>query len=178
MKRLLGRSFRLALLPLVSATLAGCLLGVSTGDVMVRDAVGEYERLALVGLEAPAQELFQAMFRETFPEVEFADRAQLLDLYSEEALLSPGLSDDVRSRLRSSLGVQGILVLTWEDSGMGGTLDWRLEITDAESGATTGTAVAHVRKEPMARGVEFSELEQRAFEALISALADRLNRFP
>jgi hypothetical protein len=78
--------------------------------------------------------------------------------------------------MRSSLGVQGIMVLTWDDSGMGGTLDWVLEITDTDTGAITGTVVAHVRKEPLARGVEFSELERRAFEALVAKIEERLSR--
>jgi hypothetical protein len=176
MKRPFGRYFLLSIVALLSAALAGCLLGVRTGDVMVRPEVGEYERLALVGLEAPAEELFRSMFRETFPGVEFADRNAVLDLYPEEEVRLGGVGEEIRSRMRSSLGVQGIMVLTWDDSGMGGTLDWVLEITDAETGATTGTAVAHVRKEPMARGVEFEELERRAFEALISTLEERLNR--
>jgi hypothetical protein len=143
---------------------------------MVRPAVGGYERLALVGLEAPAEELFRSMFTETFPGKEFADREAVLEIYPQEDIRLGGVRAEIRTRMRDSLGVQGIMVLTWDDSGMGGTLDWVLEITDAETGATTGTAVVHVRKEPMARGVEFSELERKAFDALISELEERLNR--
>lgn len=143
---------------------------------MVRPEVGEYQRLALVGLEADADELFKGMFLEVFPGMEFVEREAVLGILSEEDFRSGRVVSDARDRLRESLGVHGVLALIWEDSSMGGTLDWRLTITNTETSQTTGTVVAKVRREPLARGASFDDLEKRAFESLISVLDGRLNR--
>jgi hypothetical protein len=151
--------------------LGGCLLGVRTGEVQVLPLVGDYEHLALVGLEEESE-----AFREAFPDVEFASRQDVLELYPEEELYTGRLPRTTGDQLRSSLGVEGVVSLVWDDSGMGGTLDWRMIITDTESGQITATAVARVRRESLARGASFQDLERKAFGALVDVLKERLNR--
>jgi hypothetical protein len=143
---------------------------------MVMPLVGQYERLALVGLEEESEEVFKEIFREAFPEMDFASRREVLEAYPEEDLYSGRVDRAVRDRLRDALGVQGVVSLFWEDSGMGGTVDWRMTITDTETGQTTGMAVARVRREALARGSTIQDLEKRAFEALVNVLKGKLNR--
>jgi hypothetical protein len=51
-----------------------------------------------------------------------------------------------------------------------------MTIIDTETGQTTGSVVVHVRKEPLARGAPIEDLERQAFEALVEALEEKLNR--
>lgn len=146
------------------------------GEVMVRPEVGQYQRFALVGLEPESEAVFREIFQETFPEAEFAERDAVLQILPEEILETRRIESDTRERVGGTLGVQGIIVLFWEDSGTGGTLDWEMTITDVETGATTGNIVARVRKEPLARGAAFEDLEKGAYEALVSALEERITR--
>ena len=139
MKAPIRRFLCLASVGTISVLLGGCLLGVRTADVMVLPTVGQYQRLAVVGLEPESEQVFKEVFRETFPEMEFAARQEVLEVFPEEDVHTGRLERDVGERLHASLGVQALLSVLWEDSGMGGTLDWLMTITDTETGQTSGT---------------------------------------
>lgn len=172
-------SYRNLLRPLLVVALpclmSGCFIRAGTEDVRILPEVEEYHRYALVGLQAESEELFRELFLEAFPETEFVDRQEVMAMVPEEDFFSGRLTIDAVRSVGSSLGADAVLTLTWVDSGTGGTLDWSMTITNTETGERTGTATAQVRKEPLARGASFEELEKRAFEALISALEDQLH---
>ena len=164
---------RLALVGVLAPMMAGCVV-VRTEGVTAKPAIAQYRQLALAGLSDEAAAVFTAMFMETFPNAAFVEKDALLRLGPEEDLLPARLEDDVRSRVRTSLGVQGIVAILWEDSGAAGTMNWSLTVTDTETGEVTGSATTRFRKEPLARGVPFADLERKAFEVLISALEEKL----
>lgn len=176
MQRFVWKSSRLGSAGMLLLLLGGCLLGVRMGEVMVMPVVGEYERLALAGLEVESDEVFREMFLATFPGTEFADRQAVSEIVPEDELLSARLGRDIGERLRSDLGAEALVAIVWEDSGMAGTLDWQMTITDTETGQVTGMVVARLRREPLARGASIEDLERRAFESLISALEERLKQ--
>jgi hypothetical protein len=161
---------RLALIGGLSALSGGCLMGMKAEEVVATPAIAGYESLVLIGLQGGDEELFQSMFMETFPQVRFQEKQAVLDIIPEADLLTGQSGNADRERVRNSLGVQGVVVMTMEDRG---TIDWHLTITDMDTGRVTGSAVVRGRKEPLARGATFEELQRRAFEALISALAGR-----
>ena len=156
---------RLALVSVLAPLMAGCVAVVGTEGVSANPAMAQYRQLAFVGLPDESEAVFTTMF---------VEKDALLRLAPEEDLLSGRLGSDVRSNVRSTLGVEGIVAILWEDSGGAGSMEWSLTITDTDTGEVTGSAIARLRKEPLARGVPFANLERRAFEVLISALKEEL----
>jgi len=165
---------RLALVSVLAPLMAGCVAVVGTEGVSANPAMAQYRQLAFVGLSDESEAVFTTMFMEAFPTMAFVEKDALLRLAPEEDLLSGRLGSDVRSNVRSTLGVEGIVAILWEDSGGAGSMEWSLTITDTDTGEVTGSAIARLRKEPLARGVPFADLERRAFEVLISALKEEL----
>ena len=163
-----NRSRLLVLIGGLSALCGGCLMGMKAEEVVATPALARYETLVLIGLQGGDEALFQSLFMGAFPQVRFGEKQGVLNIIPEADLLSGESGNADRERVRNSLGVQGIVVVTMEDRG---TIDWHLTITDMETGRVTGSAVVRGRKEPLARGATFEELQRRAFDALISALA-------
>ena len=139
-----------ALLGVMGAVLLAAGCAERTKGLFTLPKLQTYQRLAVLGLTPEQEQLFMACYIRRFSEqpTTFVERARLQDILGEQDLLRVPQDrlDKTRAKMRQILGVEALIMCTYEDSPQGpGMKKLRVRIVDSETGAIVGSVITEAR---------------------------------